>query len=100
MASKNHMRIRKSKQVSFKVTAAVAQSIEAASRLEDLPLADFVRKVLLWACGQYEAVGSLRMLRLLSLPDELIEKTFEEEREALHQHRTRLKQQKRRVENP
>ncbi len=91
MPSKNHMRTTKSRQVSFKVEAAVGQNIEAASRLEDLPLADFVRKVFLWGLWQFEAVGSLHTLRRMALPAELIERTQEKERGARHQHRARLK---------
>jgi hypothetical protein len=90
-SNKNHIRTTKSKQVSFKVEAAIGQYIEAVSRSEDLPLADFVRKVFLWGLGQFEAVGSMRALRLMALPDELIEKTRKKEREAFHQQIARLK---------
>jgi len=94
MPSKNHMKTKKSKQVSFKVEATIGQSIEAASKSEELPTADFVRKIFLWGLEQYEAAGWLRTLRLVSLPNELIEKALAKEREARRQHRARLKQKK------
>jgi sulfur relay (sulfurtransferase) DsrC/TusE family protein len=94
MPSKKPTKIKKSEQVSFKVTAAVAQNIEKALREEDLPLADFVRKVFLWGLEQFEVVGSLRTLRRMALPDDLIERTREEEREARRQNRALLMRKK------
>jgi hypothetical protein len=94
MPSKKHMNIKKSEQVSFKVTAADWQNIEEALREEDLPLADFVRKVFLWGLRQFEVVGSLRTLRHMALPPDLIERTREEEREDRRQHRALLMRKK------
>lgn len=80
--------IKKTKQISFKVEEALARRIELAAELEDIPLADFVRKIFLWGIDQYEAVGSLRGLRTMGLSEELIEQTLKEER---HAFRNRLR---------
>src|ERR1700721_197432 len=72
--------IKKTKQISLKVEESLARQIEMARELEGIPLADFVRKIFLWGFDQYEAVGSLRALRSMSLSEELIEQTLKEER--------------------
>ena len=84
----------KDKQVSFKVDQSLYDRIESAAEDEDLSSADFVRKLFIWSLEQFEAVGSIRTLRLMSLPDDLIEQTLQEEREVLRQRRVRLKQKK------
>jgi len=84
----------KDKQVSFKVDQPLYDRIEAAASAEDLPSADFVRKLFVWSLEQYDAAGSVRTLRLMALPEELIESTLQEEREILRQRRARLKQKK------
>jgi hypothetical protein len=83
--------IKKTKQISFKIEESLAGRIEMAAELEGIPLADFVRKVFLWGCDQYEAVGSLRGLRSMALPEQLIEQTLKEERQA---YRNRLRKAK------
>ncbi|HEV1992473.1 MAG TPA: hypothetical protein VGR34_06380 [Candidatus Dormibacteraeota bacterium] len=85
------MGITKTKQISFKVEDALGQRIEAVAEAEDIPVADFVRKIFLWGLDQYEAIGSIRALRFMVLPDELIEKTLKEERQA---HRELLRRRK------
>ncbi len=84
----------KIKQVSFKVDPPLYDRIESAAEVEDLASADFVRKLFVWSLEQYESVGSIRSLRLMSLPDDLIEQTLQEEREILRHRRARLKQKK------
>jgi len=85
------MGITKTKQISFKVEDALGQRIEAVAEAEDIPMADFVRKIFLWGLEQYEAIGSMRALRYMVLPDELIERTLREERQA---HRELLRRRK------
>jgi hypothetical protein len=80
--------IKKTKQISFKVEDSAARRIESAAELEDIPLADFVRKIFAWGFDQYESVGSLRGLRSMSLSEDLIEQTLKEER---HAFRARLR---------
>lgn len=73
---------KKTRQISFKVEDSLADRIEAAAEGDDIPVADFVRKVFLWGLDQYEAVGGyLPTLRRMALPEELIEKTLREERQ-------------------
>jgi len=83
---------KKSRQVSFKVEDALGDRIEAAAEQEELPVADFVRKVFLWGLDQYDEVGArLGRLRSMALSDQIIEKTLKEERQV---YRERARQRK------
>jgi hypothetical protein len=79
---------KKEKQISFKVDGALERRIETGADLEGIKTADFVRKLVDWSLDQYEVVGSIRGLRCMALPEELIEQTLKDER---HAFRNRLR---------
>lgn len=57
------MRKGQSRQISFRIEEEIAARVEAAATVEDLALADFVRKVFRVAFSQYETAGSLHAMR-------------------------------------
>ena len=75
----------KSRQISFREKEDLAAKVQAAAKIEDLDLADFVRKIFRFAFKEYQTAGSLYALRArveaaegakrqVALEDELREK--------------------------
>lgn len=53
----------KTRQLSFRAELELFEKVEAAAQFEDLSTADFVRKIFRRAYREYEAAGSLHVLR-------------------------------------
>lgn len=57
------MGITKNKQISFRVDDDLATRVDDAAEREELPVADFVRKIFRMGFERYEMLGSLHALR-------------------------------------
>lgn len=54
----------RSQQISFRADDELASKIQAASKVEEIPVADFVRKIFRFAFKEYQTAGSLYALRV------------------------------------